>query len=672
MSVFPGSLDSDATLYVAKDYISTTLSAPQAITDTVAVVASGTGWAANMVLSVDVGNLNVEQQLVTNVAGNILTVTRGFAGTSASAHAQNAVVSNNVDAIYQSALKAAIVAIETALGANLSNVPVSPLIASTNFNFSPRTPGGSLNIGANTITMNPMPPGITAASITAGAQLLITGGMGTQEAVPIIGWSSTSVTVTCANTHSGAWTIGSASSGIQEAIIFAGEGGSVYIPAGTWPVYGTIASISDCSIWGAGPRSTTLNFNHPTADVFHLSGGSAQVWSAGHFAIIPGVTQTGTGSVFVVDNHAFGQYEDIYIQQGFWNGFVVQASTFPRFTGIDIQGIINSGFSFPSGYQHQFQLTDVNISSNVGSGQTNNLIAIAGTVAGSIMQGVTLQGGLNCIHIDNTGGAINELRFSNLDFDSWHGYGLLAVGTGTSFNWSINLVRAGAETSNVGGAAIAIIGTGYENINIGNITGSANGASSQIGVQLDGVNNVNVDNVRWLGNGVNAAYDTILFIDGNTGPVSHLIASNLGGDGMQYPMVLQAYAHTDILICDSDFSGAASAAANTTTGSGPVAFRNVIGVDVAFTTPTIAAIASSTITLPSLPYPIAIVSADGSGGVATLTAPNGIQAVGYAVRIVATHANGIVFNTSGNIRSGKTLTTGQSAVLAWDGAKWNN
>src|SRR2546430_2357522 len=97
---------------------------------------------------------------------------------------------------------------------------VSPWqLVSTDFNFTPQSPGGSLVVGSNTITLNPMPPGINATSILQH-KLRIAGGVGIDESVLITGWTATTVTVTCAGTHSGNWTIGSATVGLQEAIRF--------------------------------------------------------------------------------------------------------------------------------------------------------------------------------------------------------------------------------------------------------------------------------------------------------------------------------------------------------------------------------------------------------------------------------------------------------------------
>lgn len=121
-AVYPGAVATNADLLVANDNITTNLISPMLIGDSVAVVTSTTGWSAYMVATV-----GSEQMLVTSVTGaNVLNVTRGYAGTSAAAHANNSAVSNFVDAVYHNNVRLEVEAIETTLGANMENVPGSP------------------------------------------------------------------------------------------------------------------------------------------------------------------------------------------------------------------------------------------------------------------------------------------------------------------------------------------------------------------------------------------------------------------------------------------------------------------------------------------------------------------------------------------------------------------
>ena len=119
--------------------------------------------------------------------------------------------------------------------------PLTP-IGTAAYNFSPQTPGGTLAAtSGQVITLSPMPAGITAAS-AGNCYLYISGGTGTAEYVLITAVGSSTVTVTCSQTHSGAWTIQSATSGLQEACMGAtGSASHALIQcAGDMPMYGPL------------------------------------------------------------------------------------------------------------------------------------------------------------------------------------------------------------------------------------------------------------------------------------------------------------------------------------------------------------------------------------------------------------------------------------------------
>lgn len=114
-----------------------------------------------------------------------------------------------------------------------------PYLSSADFDFTAQTPGGTLTaaVGA-TVTLTPVPLGVNGAD--TDHYLYISGGVGAAEAVLITGGTATSggatgtVTFTPANNHSGAWTVSSATQGIQEAISYSPEGiNEVWVPEGT-------------------------------------------------------------------------------------------------------------------------------------------------------------------------------------------------------------------------------------------------------------------------------------------------------------------------------------------------------------------------------------------------------------------------------------------------------
>jgi hypothetical protein len=121
-----------------------------------------------------------------------------------------------------------------------------------------QNPSGSLVVGANTITLTPCPRGLTVGVVgpaTFNANVYISG-VGTPEAALITattctqaGGSNGTITFTAVNSHGSGYAIGSASQGVQEAILAASyppvsyhELGAVVIPPGqyTWQARVTV------------------------------------------------------------------------------------------------------------------------------------------------------------------------------------------------------------------------------------------------------------------------------------------------------------------------------------------------------------------------------------------------------------------------------------------------
>jgi len=233
-AAYPGRVATNSDLIVAVDRQQTRLALPMGASDTTMTVTDPSMIVAFSLLSID-------NEIVKSTGlptGNVVPISRAFDGTTAAVHLSGAMVSGMVDAWHHNALVAEIEAIEFALGPNLSRIPVSATIISSAYDFAPIAPGGNLLVGANVITVAPVPLGVNGSD--TNHFLWITGGTGTPEAVPIIGGTAVSgaatgtVIVTCANTHSGAWTLRSATSGVYEAAnTFPGTGsGEVVLPAG--------------------------------------------------------------------------------------------------------------------------------------------------------------------------------------------------------------------------------------------------------------------------------------------------------------------------------------------------------------------------------------------------------------------------------------------------------
>ncbi len=104
------------------------------------------------------------------------------------------------------------------------------------YNFTPVSPGGSLIIGNNNVVFPLVPLGVNGTD--TAHHLYVSGGTGTAESCTIAGGSGTAgstngtIILTCAHTHSGAFTVQSATAGQEEASVALGATpGIIAVPA---------------------------------------------------------------------------------------------------------------------------------------------------------------------------------------------------------------------------------------------------------------------------------------------------------------------------------------------------------------------------------------------------------------------------------------------------------
>jgi hypothetical protein len=144
-----------------------------------------------------------------------------------------------------------------------------PLVSS-HYDFTPQSPGVSLSAGVGaSVTLAPVPVGVNGSDV--GHYLYLSSGYGTAEAVLITGGSAVSggttgtITFTPAYSHSGSWTISSATGGVQEALICGLASSSVVLKiSGSMTFYAgvTIPLVTvyrSVVIQGDGISGTTIN-----------------------------------------------------------------------------------------------------------------------------------------------------------------------------------------------------------------------------------------------------------------------------------------------------------------------------------------------------------------------------------------------------------------------------
>jgi hypothetical protein len=256
-AAYPGAVATDSDLMIAVDRQQTRLALPLNATDTSMTVVDPSLITTYNLLSID----NEIVKTIGPPTGNAIPISRGFDGTTPALHLASALVSGFVDAYHHNRLVAEVEAIQQTLGPNLSRIPASQFVISSQYDFPAQTPGGSLVVGANAIQLTPVPEGVNGSD--TGHYVYISSGTGTPEAALIVGGSATAgspsgtLIIQCANTHSGSWTIGSASAGIAEALVFvSGQGGgTVLVPEATITIRGTVRIPPACCLHGDGASS---------------------------------------------------------------------------------------------------------------------------------------------------------------------------------------------------------------------------------------------------------------------------------------------------------------------------------------------------------------------------------------------------------------------------------
>lgn len=223
-----------------------------------------------------------------------------------------------------------------------------PAWMADDFVFAAQTPGGSLSIGANVITLTPVPLGINGANTSH--YVYISGGTGTAEAVLITGGTavagaaSGTLIFTCANTHSGAWTIQTATAGIQEMLYHAVSFGTTGIRPMVWPSVDSF--LYACTTFPVKPWGPSFNISgpgkiapslvrgstYPAGDLFlfQQSGGNigalylsgANIFSTGVF----GSPINTSGAAIHVKGNTSGEItiENLQINMG-WRGIEIES-----------------------------------------------------------------------------------------------------------------------------------------------------------------------------------------------------------------------------------------------------------------------------------------------------------------------------------------------------------
>lgn len=261
----------------------------------------------------------------------------------------------------------------------VSQVENKPALDPRQFQFTYVSGGfvtGDLSTpGSNTLTLAVGPLGVSGTD--ANHYLYVSGGTGTAEAVLITGGTCTpgatacTLIITTANAHTGAWTLGSATSGIAEVVAFAVANGNqaAALPAGSFtmhaPVYWPLTN--GLYLLGQGTQATLLNvaadfpMSAPcvlnvvqnasyvsTSGVEHLSMKFIQPDSAGPYTQWPPAILFSSNHIVLRDLEIIAPWNaivaDTALSQGAGSAFIDHVTTSAFHHGIELDEIYDSTY----------------------------------------------------------------------------------------------------------------------------------------------------------------------------------------------------------------------------------------------------------------------------------------------------------------------------------------
>lgn len=529
-----------------------------------------------------------------------------------------------------------------------------PIINVSAFSWS-RKPGGSLIAGTDTVTLNPRPDGV--AGTNTNHYLRLANGIGTAEVVLITGGTcTTSGTAACtiiftpANyTHSGAWTIGTATAGIEESIkAICTAGGTVTLPAGTLNTYATITDDCPVSIVGQGKASiispqfasgTVIDFN--TVLDLHVT--------VANFQIIYNLSSYMTaGSKMMRFNNATDTQISNISMSGAAEGFHFRRAV--RVHGSNLQ--VSAKYTcyrfdnevlFTGGELYAGQFNDLYC-----AGDSTNTVGIImrPTASGVIFTNFYFESIYFGVYIEPSAlGPLNEIQFIGGIYDGCiAGCFTMAPGLGMNSMQILGGRMAAAVAST--GPVVTIRGNG---VKISDVVMYQAGASDL--VVLDGATNTTVQNNSMMTSSAGSRFVLQGAVSGAT------ITGNRYGFELTTPtnsVVSDGSAHNKIFFGNNNFNPASVFDSTLTIGQSNLIGPGQTGISI----PTVAS--AATIAVP--PYPIIYIS--GTTGVGAVSG----LLLGQAGQFITT--NGAVVFTAG-ATIGNTFTSTQNVPINWfyNGAK---
>jgi len=673
--VYPSNIVTDASLKVAANQVATTLTTKVSSLDTLFRVSDTSRLVVDMLLTIDNEIVSVS---AIDHASHIVTVVRGFDGTVPTSHNAGRLLQAFIDAWHHNSLAAEVKAIEAALGPNLSNITGSTAIVSRNYAWL-QSPGGNLVVGNNMITLTPVPRGVNGSN--QNHYVYVSGGTGAAEACLITGGTAVSgadtgtLIINCANAHSGFWTVGTATAGIQEAVhVSAGSGIPIQIPEGNNVINATTTIPYTTALRGYGMGLSRI-ISGPSMTTQH----GFVFWGAGlvEYSVVEdlmffGIAGQTQGFAILVNTHNYFKAERVYIYTWpsgvyFNNAHISQLTDVYVFDPEDVTGI---GVHIQGLSSYVTRLDRVVVQGNTSPGGTSQPLAglRIRQVADVIVKDCHFMVCKNGMLIDPSGGmGVSSVKCVATYFDNSWGNGVLiqpGAGSGvyrTEFlscwfsdskaGWGLLLTDS--EGGDINGVMVDECQF-YRNSSSGMLA-DGGGAGTVLGVRVNGsVFSGNSNATPNTASGAVFNCNDWMFTNNRSGPADGF------GNSQAYGLFVFSAANNSYTITGNDLSGNMTGGlADNGEGMSKVV-RNNRGVSDKVAT------MASAATLNLGAAGVEVVKITGTTAISTIT--GGWE--GREVTLIFTQAGHGGLVTGGNIGRAQTAALFQSIRLNFDSAFW--
>ncbi len=564
---------------------------------------------------------------------------------------------------------------------NTTTLQFSPLtpVVSSNYDFPSQAPGGTLtgSIPA-TVALSPCPVGVSGTHTIAGHLphlLFVSGGTGTAEAVAITGGTCVgngvaggTVTFTPANSHSGAWTVKSNTTGVQEAIYASatagsvGVTGSVLIPPGRIDLWGnipgtaaalTVPDTYDTRVRGSGIQDTLIFTHFTTGDAFtyDYNGGAVRTVDVGDFQLGDNSGSFHTsGRMLTVKGRNFGIVSNIF---SYWcyDCYSIEGSGSALYTGLSGTAnhyAMNIGCT-PS-CSTSGTLVDSDFVTHAAGGIGINILnQTVGWLIANNQIGDQSGAGAIAISLTTPGlGPLNEVVLSNNIIDGYD-EGIAYIGAGGAC--ATNALQVVGNRISSGTHALNISNSGCNVLAVGNLFSAATGGTAR-SVYINGSSGVRIFNSLRI----DSTGDCGIYIAG-TNTDTQILGNDIGAFNTPTTGICVAGTNSGLDIRDNHIKYGTAAMTVSGTNS-PFTVSNNFGIDNVI--PVVASAAT-------IPVPInPIFTLTGSTPVFAVSFP---FIAGSKFQFTATAASPGVWTAGPTIGNSFTPTQNVPNLCYWDGIK---